>query len=81
MNRRQENTPSIWLLSGGLVVILIMQWVAEVVTAQFSNLPVVFGLSPSELICLISIGAQAGYTLFVMVFVSIAIYREHKLEQ
>ncbi|MEL4388283.1 hypothetical protein ACE02U_14785 [Shewanella xiamenensis] len=81
MTKRQESTPSIWLLSGGLVVIHIMQWIAEEVAAQFSDLPVVFGLLPFELICLISIGAQAGYTLFVMVFVSIAFYRDNKLKQ
>ncbi|MFB2662016.1 hypothetical protein [Shewanella mangrovisoli] len=81
MTKKYESTPSIWLLSGGLVVIHIMQRIAEGIAAQFSDLPVVFGLSPSELICLISIGAQAGYTLFVMVFISIAFYRDNKLKQ
>lgn len=81
MITRTESTPSIWLLSGGLVVIHIMQWIAEGLATQFSDLPVVFGLSPSELTCLTSIGAQAGYTLFVMVFISIAFYRDNKLKQ
>ncbi|MFB2653845.1 hypothetical protein [Shewanella seohaensis] len=78
MTKRQENTPSFWLLSGGLVVIHIIQWIAEGIAAQFSDLPVVFGLSPSELILLASIVLQLLYTLFVVTIIAVDACKQNK---
>ncbi|MEL4390659.1 hypothetical protein [Shewanella xiamenensis] len=81
MTKRQENTPSIWLLSGGLVVIHIMQWIAEGIAALFSDLPVVFGLLPSEQILLASIVLQLAYTLFVVTIIAVEAYKQNKQKQ
>ncbi|MGX7654696.1 hypothetical protein [Shewanella putrefaciens] len=81
MSKREKSTPSIWILSGGLVVIHIMQWIAEGITAQFSDLPVVFGLLPSEQILLASIVLQLAYTLFVVTIITVDAYKQNKQKQ
>ncbi|RPA23371.1 hypothetical protein [Shewanella frigidimarina] len=81
MTRETENAPSLWLMGWGLFVIQLVQWIAEGVASQFSNLPVVFGLLPSELISLIAIVLQVAYTFFVITFIAIQIHKGNKQEQ
>ncbi|MBB1363910.1 hypothetical protein ACRN9C_21050 [Shewanella frigidimarina] len=81
MSPATENAPSLWLMGLGLFVIQLVQWIAEGVASQFSNLPVVFGLLPSELICLIAIVLQVAYTFFVITFIAIQIHKGNKQEQ
>lgn len=81
MTRKTENAPSMWLMGWGLFVIQIVQWIAELIAAQFSNLPVVFGLLPSEQILLVSIALQVVYTFCVVTLIAIKTYKEHKQEQ
>ena len=81
MRRKTENAPSLWIMGWGLFFIQIVQWIVEWIAAQFSNLPVVFGLLPSEQICLIAIVLQVGYTFFVITYIAINIHKEKKQEQ